>query len=198
MVDDKLYELFESGKYRRISDEKDIEIYEGLSYIRNETEEITAIFISEDRDELYFIVDAGDVIDPSELCENIDNKILTFVNFGCKDKQAVSKFKYNIVQVVMHTQEKVKREVENSLDISRKILIYTSDDKDKDNSSEYYKLPFYLLAGSSCGISDKERNSLTDIMPPKDECSFLYEHEDTVKNEEFDDKTRRIRKWLNI
>ena len=197
MVDNELYELFESRKYKRIRDINDLEIYEGLSYIQNETEEITDIYISEDRDELFFIVDAGDLNDPFDLCESIDNKILTFVNFVCKDKQAISKFKYNIVQVVLHSQDNVKRRVENSLDISRKILIYSSGDEKKGINADYFKLPFYLLEDHSNGITFAEWNQLEGLLPSKAEFPFLYEYESPTENEVFVERIRKIRGWLN-
>ena len=84
-------------------------------------EELLGIFISEQRDDLFFLLD-GDLMEINSLCDRWDDRIRVFMIINGKSKE-IHKLKYNIVQLIVYSREIPDRSREGNLLISRKILI---------------------------------------------------------------------------
>lgn len=62
-------------------------------------EELFGIFISEQRDDLFFLLD-GDLMEINSLCDCWDDRIRVFMIINGKSKE-IHKSKYNIVQLIV-------------------------------------------------------------------------------------------------
>lgn len=111
-------------------------------------EALLSIFISAQRDELFFLLD-GDSAKIDSLCDYWDDRIRVFTIINGKSK-AIHKLKYNIVQLIVYSEGIPDRSRESNLLISRKIII-KGDMTDKDriviDDDEAIELPFHKLSG---------------------------------------------------
>ena len=95
-----LQEEFKKNGYKDIligdiASEYEINL-EDIFDLNQKPEELLNIFISEKKDELFFILD-GDLMEIDSLCDCWDNRIRIFIIINGKLK-GIHKIKYNIIQ----------------------------------------------------------------------------------------------------
>lgn len=132
-------------------------------------EELLCIFISEQRDDLFFLLD-GDLIEINTLCDRWDDRIRVFMIINGKVK-AIHKLKYNIVQLIVYSKENLDKSREGNLLISRKILI-KGDMTDKNqiviDDDEVIELPFHMIPTDAFAPDVEQMKRLSQLLP-KDE-----------------------------
>ena len=132
-------------------------------------EELLCIFISEQRDDLFFLLD-GDLMEINTLCDRWDDRIRVFMIINGKAK-AIHKLKYNIVQLIVYSEENLDKSREGNLLISRKILI-KGDMTDKNqiviDDDEVIELPFHMIPTDAFAPDVEQMKRLSQLLP-KDE-----------------------------
>ena len=142
---------------------------EDLFDLDQKPEELLCIFISEQRDELFFLLD-GDLMEINTLCDRWDDRIRVFMIINGKAK-AIHKLKYNIVQLIVYSKENLDKNREGNLLISRKILI-KGDMTDKNqiviDDDEVIELPFHMIPTDAFAPDVEQMKRLSQLLP-KDE-----------------------------
>ena len=142
---------------------------EDLFDLDQKPEELLCIFISEQRDELFFLLD-GDLMEINTLCDRWDDRIRVFMIINGKAK-AIHKLKYNIVQLIVYSKENLDKSREGNLLISRKILI-KGDMTDKNqiviDDDEVIELPFHMIPTDAFAPDVEQMKRLSQLLP-KDE-----------------------------
>lgn len=142
---------------------------EDLFDLDQKPEELLCIFISEQRDELFFLLD-GDLMEINTLCDRWDDRIRVFMIINGKAK-AIHKLKYNIVQLIVYSKETLDKSREGNLLISRKILI-KGDMTDKNqiviDDDEVIELPFHMIPTDAFAPDVEQMKRLSQLLP-KDE-----------------------------
>lgn len=109
-------------------------------------EELLSIYISDQRDEMFFLLD-GNKMEIDSLCDRWDDRIRVFMILNGKSKE-IHKLKYNIVQLVVCSGDTPDKSREGNLLISRKIIIkgdMTNKDKIVIDDDEVIELPFHMI-----------------------------------------------------
>ena len=119
-----LQEEFEKNGYkdlliRDIASEYEINL-EDIFELNQKPEELLSIFISEQRDDLFFLLD-GDLMEIDSLCDRWDDRIRVFTIINRKSK-VIHKLIYNIVQLIVYSGDIPDKSREGNLLISRKII----------------------------------------------------------------------------
>ena len=142
---------------------------EDLFDLDQKPEELLCIFISEQRDDLFFLLD-GDLMEINTLCDRWDDRIRVFMIINGKAK-AIHKLKYNIVQLIVYSKENLDKNREGNLLISRKILI-KGDMTDKNqiviDDDEVIELPFHMIPTDAFAPDVEQMKRLSQLLP-KDE-----------------------------
>ena len=142
---------------------------EDLFDLDQKPEELLCIFISEQRDDLFFLLD-GDLMEINTLCDRWDDRIRVFMIINGKAK-AIHKLKYNIVQLIVYSKENLDKSREGNLLISRKILI-KGDMTDKNqiviDDDEVIELPFHMIPTDAFAPDVEQMKRLSQLLP-KDE-----------------------------
>lgn len=142
---------------------------EDLFDLDQKPEELLCIFISEQRDDLFFLLD-GDLMEINTLCDRWDDRIRVFMIINGKAK-AIHKLKYNIVQLIVYSKENLDKNREGNLLISRKILI-KGDMTDKNqiviDDEEVIELPFHMIPTDAFAPDVEQMKRLSQLLP-KDE-----------------------------
>lgn len=142
---------------------------EDLFDLDQKPEELLCIFISEQRDDLFFLLD-GDLMEINTLCDRWDDRIRVFMIINGKAK-AIHKLKYNIVQLIVYSKENLDKSQEGNLLISRKILI-KGDMTDKNqiviDDDEVIELPFHMIPTDAFAPDVEQMKRLSQLLP-KDE-----------------------------
>ena len=142
---------------------------EDLFDLDQKPEELLCIFISEQRDDLFFLLD-GDLMEINTLCDRWDDRIRVFMIINGK-AIAIHKLKYNIVQLIVYSKENLDKSREGNLLISRKILI-KGDMTDKNqiviDDDEVIELPFHMIPTDAFGPDVEQMKRLSQLLP-KDE-----------------------------
>lgn len=145
-----LQEEFKKSGYKDIlvgdiASEYEINL-EDIFDLEQKPEELLCIFISEMRDDLFFLLD-GDLMEIDSLCDRWDDRIRVFMIINGKSEE-IHKLKYNIVQFIVYSREIPDKSREGNLLISRKILI-KGDMTDKNQiiivDDEVIELPFHMI-----------------------------------------------------
>lgn len=128
--------------------------------------ELLGLFISEERDDLFFLLNA----DPrrvNELCRAWDDRIRIFTIINGRS-EAVEKFKYNIVQLIVYSGEQPDRSSETDLMMSRKIII-ACDLADMDRieiaDDEAIELPFRMVSADAFEPDPEKKENLEQLLP---------------------------------
>ena len=142
---------------------------EDLFDLDQKPEELLCIFISEQRDDLFFLLD-GDLMEINTLCDRWDDRIRVFMIINGKAK-AIHKVKYNIVQLIVYSKETLGKSREGNLLISRNILI-KGDMTDKNqiviDDDEVIELPFHMIPTDAFAPDVEQMKRLSQLLP-KDE-----------------------------
>ncbi|MFQ9891579.1 MAG: hypothetical protein ACLRWH_00045 [Emergencia sp.] len=168
-----LQEEFKKSGYKDIlvgdiASEYEINL-EDIFDLKQKPEELLCIFISEQKDDLFFLLD-GDLMEVNTLCDRWDDRIRVFMIINGKAK-AIHKLKYNIVQLIVYSGETPDKSREGNLLISRKILI-KGDMTDKNriviDDDEVIELPFHMIP-TDAFAPDVEQMKLLSQLLPEDE-----------------------------
>ena len=129
-------------------------------------EELLSIYISDQRDEMFFLLD-GNKMEIDSLCDHWDDRIRVFMILNGKSKE-IHKLKYNIVQLVVYSGDAPDKSREGNLLISRKIIIkgdMTNKDKIVINFISYLKSISYIQSPQKHKIKyDKNTNLILTRM----------------------------------
>lgn len=124
-------------------------------------EELLGIFISEQKDDLFFLLD-GDSMEINSLCDGWDNRIRVFAIIN-KKASAIQKLRYNIVQLIVYSGDTPDKNREGNLSISRKIIIkgdMTDNGKNIVNILSNGQISVFMLAHFFASINvrnDREK-----------------------------------------
>lgn len=168
--------------------------------------ELFDIYISENKNELFIILNCIDLqADISEICDDWDQKLLALSNFGMTD---LYNLKYNMVQILICTEDNLDRIVEGSLNISRKIILKCQIDSNGNfliNDDEAVEIPFYMPRFKEMLKDEKLASELNAIIPDSsfDENSVFFKQY-TRKNRAHnnlvfsmtDDVQKKFESWL--
>ncbi len=137
-------------------------------------EELLSIFISDQRDELFFLLD-GDLTETDSLCDVWDERIRVFTIINGKSK-AIHKLKYNIVQLIVYFEGIPDRSPEGNLLISRKLII-KGDMTDKDriviDDDEVIELPFHMIPTDAFAPDVEQMKRLSQLLPENEDLLAL-------------------------
>lgn len=147
---------------------------EDIFDINQRNEELLGIFISQQRDELYFLLD-GDVKEINSLCDFWDNNLRIFSIINDKVRE-FQKMKYNFVQLIVYSGDQPDRRIESNLMISRKIII-KGNMADKSNiiidDNEAIELPFHMIPTDAYAPDEDKLNALRQLLPQDDELAAV-------------------------
>ena len=169
--------------------------------------ELLSIFISEQRDELFFLLN-GDLAEIDSLCDVWDDRIRVFTIINGKS-EAIHKLKYNIVQLIVYSEGTPDRSRESNLLISRKIII-KGDMTDKDriviDDDEVIELPFHMIPTDAFAPDAEQMKRLSQLLPEDEGLLAIMEKKrqrvNRNKREGVSDKSfgeqdyEKIKRWL--
>lgn len=137
---------------------------------------LLSIFISDQRDELFFLLD-GDLAEIDSLCDVWDDRIRVFTIINGKSK-AIHKLKYNIVQLIVYSEGIPDKSPEGNLLISRKIII-KGDMTDKDriviDDDDVIELPFHMIPTDAFAPDVEQMKRLKQLLPEDEGLLVLME-----------------------
>lgn len=177
-----LQEEFKKSGYKDIlvgdiASEYEIDL-EDIFELNHKPEELLSIFISEQRDELFFLLD-GDLEEIDSLCDCWDDRIRVFTIINGKSK-ALHKLKYNIVQLIVYSEDTPDKSREGNLLISRKIII-KGDMADKEqiviDDDEVIELPFHMIPVDAFAPDEEQMKQLSQLLPENEDLLELLEKE---------------------
>ena len=169
-----LQEEFKKSGYKDIlvgdtASEYEIDL-EDIFELNHKPEELLSIFISEQRDELFFLLD-GDLEEIDSLCDCWDDRIRVFTIINGKSK-ALHKLKYNIVQLIVYSEDTPDKSREGNLLISRKIII-KGDMADKEqiviDDDEVIELPFHMIPVDAFAPDEERMKQLSQLLPENED-----------------------------
>ena len=148
-----------------IASEYEIDL-EDIFDLNQKPEELLGIFISKQRDDLFFLLD-GDLMEIDDLCDYWDDRIRVFTIINGKTK-AFHKLKYNIVQLIVYSGDCPDKNREGNLYISRKIII-KGDMTDKEHividDDEVIELPFHMISADAFAPDEERVKQLSQLIP---------------------------------
>lgn len=206
-----LQEEFKKNGYKDIligdiASEYEINL-EDIFDLDQKPEELLGIFISEKKDELFFLLD-GDLMEINSLCDCWDDRIRVFIIINGKSKE-LHKLKYNIVQLIVYSGDAPDKSREGNLLISRKIIIKGNMMDKKQiviDDNEVIELPFHMIPANAFAPDEKREKQLEQLLPEDEGLLRLMEEKHRkVNRKERDgelDKSlkiqdyERIKEWL--
>ena len=165
-----LQEEFKKSGYKDIlvgdiASEYEINL-EDIFDLEQKPEELLCIFISEQRDDLFFLLN-GDLMEIDSLCDRWDDRIRVFMIINGKSEE-IHKLKYNIVQLIVYSKEIPDKSREGNLLISRKILI-KGDMTDKNqiviDDDEVIELPFHMIPTDAFAPDVEQKKRVSQLLP---------------------------------
>lgn len=182
---------------------------EGLFDAGDKPKELLGIYISKNRDELFFVLD-GEAMEINELCDKWDDHIRVFTLFNGEDN-IICKLKYNIVQLVIYSNGKPDKNREGNLFITRKIIL-NGDLSNKDQivigDYEAIELPFHMIPENSFSPDSAQINALEEMLPKNTEISNVLKKqvrkvrrdliEDVLKKSWEKEEFEIIRRWFGV
>ena len=175
-----LQEEFKKSGYKDIlvgdtASEYEIDL-EDIFELNQKPKELLSIFISEQRDELFFLLD-GDLEEIDSLCDYWDDRIRVFTIINGKSK-VIHKLKYNIVQLIVYSGDTPDKSREGNLLISRKIII-KGDMADKEqiviDDEEVIELPFHMIPADAFAPDEEQMKQLSQLLPENEDLLALLE-----------------------
>lgn len=149
---------------------------EDLFDLDQKPKELLCIFISEQRDDLFFLLD-GDLMEINTLCDRWDDRIRVFMIINGK-AEMIHKLKYNVVQLIVYSKEILDKSREGNLLISRKILI-KGDMTDKNqiviDDDEVIELPFHMIPTDAFAPDTERMKRLSQLLPEDEGLLALME-----------------------
>ena len=206
-----LQDEFKSNGYLNLLDSANIiddEInLEDLFDIDDKPVELLGIYISQNRDELFFVLD-GNIMDINELCDTWDDRIRVFAIINGKNTD-IHRLKYNIVQLIICSDDYPDKNREGNLLVSRKIILKGNmSDRNKIilDDDEAIELPFHMIPIKDF-LPDEEQIGLLRRLLPEDESVFSLlkrqhkkakrkEHEGIIDKSFSVQDFEKIKEWL--
>ena len=206
-----LQDEFKSNVYLNLLDSANIiddEInLEDLFDIDDKPVELLGIYISQNRDELFFVLD-GNIMDINELCDTWDDRIRVFAIINGKNTD-IHRLKYNIVQLIICSDDNPDKNREGNLLVSRKIILKGNmSDRNKIilDDDEAIELPFHMIPIKDF-LPDEEQIGLLRRLLPEDESVFSLlkrqhkkakrkEHEGIIDKSFSVQDFEKIKEWL--
>ena len=206
-----LQDEFKSNGYLNLLDSANIiddEInLEDLFDIDDKPVELLGIYISQNRDELFFVLD-GNIMDINELCDTWDDRIRVFAIINGKNTD-IHRLKYNIVQLIICSDDNPDKNREVNLLVSRKIILKGNmSDRNKIilDDDEAIELPFHMIPIKDF-LPDEEQIGLLRRLLPEDESVFSLlkrqhkkakrkEHEGIIDKSFSVQDFEKIKEWL--
>lgn len=206
-----LQDEFKSNGYLNLLDSANIiddEInLEDLFDIDDKPVELLGIYISQNRDELFFVLD-GNIMDINELCDTWDDRIRVFAIINGKNTD-IHRLKYNIVQLIICSDDNSDKNREGNLLVSRKIILKGNmSDRNKIilDDDEAIELPFHMIPIKDF-LPDEEQIGLLRRLLPEDESVFSLlkrqhkkakrkEHEGIIDKSFSVQDFEKIKEWL--
>ena len=149
---------------------------EDLFDLDQKPEELLCIFISKQRDDLFFLLD-GDLMEINTLCDRWDDRIRVFMIINGK-AEMIHKLKYNVVQLIVYSKEILDESREGNLLISMKILI-KGDMTDKNqiviDDDEVIELPFHMIPTDAFAPDTEQMKRLSQLLPEDEGLLALME-----------------------
>lgn len=208
-----LQDEFISNGYMNILDDtnaiaKKVDL-EGLYDVEDKPQELLGIYISKNRDELFFVLD-GEAMEINELCDKWDDHIRVFTLIN-GEGSIVCKLKYNIVQLIIYSNGKPDKNREGNLFITRKIIL-KGDLSNKDQivigDDEAIELPFHMISENSFSPDSAQINALEEMLPKNTEISNVLKKqvrkvrrdliEDVLKKSWEKEEFEIIRRWFGV
>ena len=206
-----LQDEFKSNGYLNLLDSANIiddEInLEDLFDIDDKPVELLGIYISQNRDELFFVLD-GNIMDINESCDTWDDRIRVFAIINGKNTD-IHRLKYNIVQLIICSDDNPDKNREGNLLVSRKIILKGNmSDRNKIilDDDEAIELPFHMIPIKDF-LPDEEQIGLLRRLLPEDESVFSLlkrqhkkakrkEHEGIIDKSFSVQDFEKIKEWL--
>lgn len=206
-----LQDEFKSNGYLNLLDSANIiddEInLEDLFDIDDKPVELLGIYISQNRDELFLVLD-GNIMDINELCDTWDDRIRVFAIINGKNTD-IHRLKYNIVQLIICSDDNPDKNREGNLLVSRKIILKGNmSDRNKIilDDDEAIELPFHMIPIKDF-LPDEEQIGLLRRLLPEDESVFSLlkrqhkkakrkEHEGIIDKSFSVQDFEKIKEWL--
>ena len=157
-------------------------------------DELQQVYLSEKEDELFIILQMEPDMGAKKLSDKWDAKILAFINFGedyGTDHAWIEKIKYNITQIILHREKLQNKDLEKSVDISRKIFL-KCDENGELEENEKVRLPFLYDEFETMEIKLDQDDELMKILPDKKTLSFLYEKRKKIDGRSVKTKEERL------
>ncbi len=172
-------------------------------------EELLSIFISNQKDELFFLLN-GNSMEIDTLCDCWDDRIRVFMIINGKS-ETIHKLKYNIVQLIVYSGNTPDKSREGNLMISRKIII-KGDMTDKNqiviDDDEAIELPFHLIPADAFAPDMEQIKRLRQLLPENEALlKLMKKKRKKVQKKEREgicDKSfkvqeyEKIKEWLRI
>lgn len=169
--------------------------------------ELLGIYISDLKDDLFFLLD-GDSMSIDGLTKQWDDRIRVFTIINGK-KEAIRRLKYNIVQLIVCSGEILDKSREADLYITRKIII-KGDLSDKSQivigDDEAIELPFHMIPAGAFTPDAEKCSQLNQLMPEDHELLSLMKvthrrvqrrEGQKVQNKSFAEPDyNKIKEWL--
>ena len=202
-----LQEEFKKSGYKDIlvgdiASEYEINL-EDIFDLEQKPEELLCIFISEQKDDLFFLLD-GDLMEIDSLCDRWDDRIRVFMIINGK-AEAIHKLKYNIVQLIVYSGETPDKSREGNLLISRKILIkgnMTDRNQIIIDDDEVIELPFHMIPADTFTPDVEQMKRLSQLLPEDEGLLALMEKErkrvNRKEREDVLDKSFKVQDYEQI
>ena len=149
---------------------------EDIFDIDQKPETLLGIFISDQRDELFFLLN-GDLMEITSLCDSWDDRIRVFTIINGKLK-GIHKLKYNIVQLIVYSGDSPDKSREGNLLISRKIIIkgdMTNKNQIVIDDEDVIELPFHMIPADAFAPDEEKVKRLSQLLPEDEDLLVLME-----------------------
>lgn len=177
--------------------------FEDIFDLNQKPEELLSVFISDQRDDLFFLLN-GDMTEINSLCDQWDDRIRVFAIINGKS-ESMHKLKYNIVQLIVYSGETPDKSREGNLLISRKILIkgdMTDEEKIVIDDDEAIELPFHMIPIDAFAPDEEQVMRLSQLLPEDEELLAIMEKErkrvNRRKREGVLDKSLEVQEYEKI
>lgn len=216
-------ECFETYKYRSIYTTRDVDKQDiDLDFFLDDDcvfTELREIYISENEDEMFLVLQPDTEADIHVFCEEWDSRILNFLNFGNRtvgfERSKIEKMRYNIIQIILvgnGTKNKLGKEYmrtpsdleeQKSTSISRKVFIECSEN-DELNMENKILLPFWYDEFNNENKENDLEDQLANLLSGLNKDNTLFQvhnkpdgrksggEKNVFTSEEFDE----IKGWL--
>ena len=149
---------------------------EDIFDLNKKPEELISIFISDKKDELFFLLN-GDMAEINTLCDCWDDRIRVFTIINGKS-EVIHKLKYNIIQLIVYSGDDPDKNREGNLMVSRKIII-KGDVQDKNqiviDDDEEIELPFHMISTDTFALDEERKRQLEELLPKDEELLLIME-----------------------